>query len=163
MLDLEETAIARWDDPIMLDENIDAISACIFNTVEQYKKQFDSVMFRIGIFSFAIWNEKDKEVFINTLQKTIETKLGFNISPSLILTISDIHTSCIDKKIKADMLDFFDFFGKDDAFFKWAKKQKEEVFVLFDDTIEDQCLVVNNKSIYTKNINKLVEMKRPLI
>ena len=64
-LDLEETIISSWADFLSFSYN------CIINEKKIRKFLRDNNIKEVNVFSFAIWNDKDKEVFVKDIRKCI--------------------------------------------------------------------------------------------
>jgi hypothetical protein len=77
-LDLEKTIIHSWDDPILINEEriIDIIRRINPN--------------QIGVYSFAIYNKNDLDIFQKTILFELECALHIKIEQNLIFTVEDI-------------------------------------------------------------------------
>jgi len=66
-LDLEETVIQSWDNPIFCNTDF------ILDILKQEQVK------QVHIFSFAIYNDRDKKIFENTMKSGLEQHLGVEI------------------------------------------------------------------------------------
>jgi len=149
-LDLEETIIDAWDSRIFLLNNIADIKTFIngnfnFNSVE------------LGIFSFAIWNEEDKEDFNKNLKNIIQDLFELPIIDENIVTVTDIG-DLLSKKLFVNLLPFelINIWGKEKAFFDWVSltdQKRTKRFILIDDIVRNLTIKNNTFGEETHLIN----------
>ena len=145
-LDLEATIIENIHKRDEIFENIDFI-----------KKEIQNRKDSLGIFSFALQNEKDFNMFISELKKPIEKIFERNIDFVFISSNENFKNL-----LQKDGINIFD---DEDAMTFFGKNQKERSFelfcnfelqksaILFDDT-------VSNKKIFDFLNNIEIEFKR---
>lgn len=104
LLDLEETLIDSWDSFVPV--NVERVRAWL-----KQEQANGPVVF--GLFSFAVWNQRDLNKFSNDHQEFLEELFNFQFDDSLLWTLEDVKSMVEDTrrfKFKDDM-DFFDFHG----------------------------------------------------
>lgn len=143
-LDLEETIIDTWQGNAII--NVDKIKKFLGNTKE------------VGIFSFAIWNDVDKEFFEKNWRSAIENTLG--IKAVVVPSVSDMMKVDFDLRgIRFD--DIFEFIvmnKKEGAFRSWCLTfHIGQHTILVDDAVPN--LIIDDEDTRTKiqlvNVNKL--------
>lgn len=108
LFDLEETLIDSWDQRNLLVENVEKIK-------EQLIGELGSNL-RFGIFSWAIWNEDDREDFNQTLRGPLEEALGIKFDPEMIFSMQSIADLILKfRRKKLSIEDVFDLFGKEEC------------------------------------------------
>lgn len=131
--DLEGVLIESWLDPVIL-MNIMPLFAnadCLVNV--------------INIFSFAIYDDSDRERFNNEIRPRIEDAFGKKVG--LVLTRDDIITAVNDKFPgrhigKYELTDFYD---KETAFQAYVRSlHNPGEYVLIDDCVEDTRLIISD-------------------
>jgi hypothetical protein len=135
--DLEETIISEFDNPRLI--NIKKV-----NDMEY--------PLEVGVFSFAIWNERDRIQFSNYIQPMIEDAFGFKV---ITVPTMDEITSVVKQKWIAieDRDDLFDFFDKERAFVEYCRIMfPGENCTLVDDRVPNMSIHENNTIIQTINI-----------
>jgi len=131
-LDLEETLIDNWDNGFLLLPKVDTIRAII----AQMRMQNETV--RIGLMSWAVWNEKDKAKFNNDLRDFLETNLNCSFDDAFVWSMDDWCNEvlkCTDKKVSRD--DVFDLFNKEVILSELCRKHPlfaDETILFIDDT-----------------------------
>ncbi|MBP7284948.1 MAG: hypothetical protein KBA66_25400 [Leptospiraceae bacterium] len=131
-LDLEKTIIHSWDDPILINEER------IINIIRSVNPS------KIGIYSFAIYNKQDLDIFQKTILFALEGALHINIQTDLIFTVEEIADTVLKTK-KSDVRNFIQVYGKQRSFTEFIKeKYKEGNFVLIDDLVENKEISENN-------------------
>lgn len=155
-LDLEDTLITPvldgWHNTELI--NVDKIRSFIS------KNQCEAV----HLFSFAIWNQREKELFQKHCQPMIESALGMKLGR--IPTVDDdiIPACCEQKRIHPSKVDFSDmsaFWSKDLAFVlcikQWFRINRSVHAILLDDAVEDTKIQFarNNLCIDMFNIDQL--------
>lgn len=125
-MDLEETVIQQWGNWELIEDQ------CTFifkNTLETDE---------IWMFSWAIWNDSDKELFHKRLRHPLENTLGRKITnvPSILDFMTWIRNCSHLKKMTQE--DFFDFFIRKEqalAFLAMHGVFQDKHIILFDDTV----------------------------
>jgi hypothetical protein len=140
-LDLEETIINSWHDQRLC--NVSKIKKLLKNNFVE----------NISIFSFAIWNEKDRQEFISSLKDPIQRALDVNIGniPTQEEILKDIvkFTGC---KWELQELSCVCVWGKHRLFLDFCQFNfKNTTCVLVDD-------VVPNLTFINKDINLTVDL-----
>lgn len=152
-LDLEDTVITPAMEGWHLCEliNIDKINAFI------KKHQIEIV----NIFSFAIHNQREKELFIKHNRSMIENALGMKLFEIPTMDDNIIPACCREKGIHQSTLDFADvvsFWSKDLSFILFLKdkfknnKHQHEIFFL-DDAIVDMNFSFPNQNFNAQCFN----------
>jgi hypothetical protein len=147
-LDLEETIIKSWDNSLL----------CNVNTVKKFIETSSFVeansanLLPVTIFSFAIWNEKDKLDFVWSMQERIETVLQTKVER--VVTVEEIVNS-IRRNMKAHLSvhDVVSIWGKHRAFFDWCRFEEECNCRLLDDCVPNLFLVNKDTGFSTETIN----------
>lgn len=128
-LDLENCLVESWDNPWRL--NVNRGLPCELTVLKRLNSRIE-----FHLFSFAVCNEADVATF-RTFQSNIEE--AFNLKFSHIVTKDQVMTAV--KAIrKIQVLDEFELsqlFGKFDCFMDFVKFNKIENSILFDDTVDD--------------------------
>ena len=145
-LDLEATIIESWENPH------------ICNLREVGKFLDDYKCKEIRIFSFAVWNDKDKQEFANYHQGIIERALEVKVMqcPSLddmirqILVGQKVHPSFIGPE---DRMEFINIWGKGRTFFDWCRLKATENSILLDDVVENEVLIVRDTGLLFETVN----------
>ena len=120
-----------------------------------------------GIFSFAVYVDQDRETVKDSIIPLLEDNFDdLKFDKSFIPTIQDIVSAIRKEKnfTKQTFSDFevFQFFSKQEAFLMFVKQMiKNESpfkrFVLFDDMVDDSCIVnVGDAIIEIYNIDKVM-------
>lgn len=142
--DLEETLITEFDNPVIINR-------------EKVKNLW--VPPKVGIFSFAIWNETDRIQFTNFMKPMLEDVFEFVITE--VPTMDEI-TKLIKTKWIAiqDRDDVFDFFDKERAFIEYCRLMyPNDNCILIDDRVDNITLrngLVTGTEIKTININDVM-------
>ena len=137
--DLEATMIESWDKPFIINQEK------IVNVLKEFPCD------EIGIFSFAIWDDKDRDTFNFKFKANIESTFGIKIShvptkQELFQAIKKNH------KCQFTFDDFFDFWGKENGFSDWVRATQTGTHILIDDMVEDCEMKFKNCHIIMKNI-----------
>lgn len=155
-LDLEDTIIT----PVTTGwHNIDLIN------LEKIKSFIlENKITTLNIFSFAIWNESEKEKFSDKCLPWIESELGHKVSFIPTVDSHIINACCLQKGLNRSTVDFSDlgaFWSKDIAFMlcikEWFKDKTDNHCFLLDDVVEnvDMFFSKNNLKISILNVDKL--------
>lgn len=145
-LDLEDTIIKSWDNPTIIN----------YSKIRNYLS--NNIVKEIGIYSFAIHNEKDLKDFNLDLKEQIEELLQVKIVK--VLTVPEIMKVVkIYENLKYDsMYDFIQMNGKYFSFLKFCQVQhSREISTLIDDAVPNSITSFSSPNcvIQTVNINNL--------
>lgn len=136
-LDLEETVIDDISNANILEERCLQIR----DVLEHIKPD------KIGVMSWAIWNDAERETFLNTCTKSrIEDHIGREIDDELIWSMADVRKHVLRVSGKQfSQEDLFDIFGKEECLNLLFRKHffKTDV-VLIDDTVSHQLVTEFN-------------------
>lgn len=137
--DLEETLINEWGEFFIVNEKkVSKFIKTLPNNTE------------FGLFSFAVYNQKDLDLFNKEHKDFIQNVFGFKFDDNLLFTVEDIISNIkkIKKTLKFDFKDFFDFFDKESSFSLMSKLNefKNCHLILVDD-------LVNNIELFNKDLN----------
>lgn len=137
--DLEETLIESWDKPFVINQEK------IFNFLKEFPCD------EIGIFSFAIWDDKDREFFNFQMKMNIEETFGIKISrvstkQELFQAIKNNH------RCQFSFEDFHDFWDKEKCFVDWIRKTNFGTHILIDDMVEDCEIKFKNCNIIMRKV-----------
>jgi len=144
-LDLEQTIIDVWQDANIIQVQVPFIK----EVIRKFKPE------HIGIFSFAIDNESDKEHFRNRMQDKIEMAIGMKITWKHIMSTSEMIKLIkkLNHTVAMDAVDFFTWFNKEKALIDCLKASSfQGRACLIDDTVDDSIFVDRNMSILFKHI-----------
>lgn len=131
-LDLEETVVDNWENGFLLLPKVDKLRELLASMSEQHGTV------RLGLMSWAVWDERDKAKFVNDLQDFLETNLNCKFDPDLLWSMDDWCKEvlkCTGRKVERS--DLFELFGKEEVLFTLAKKHplfKNETVLFVDDT-----------------------------
>ena len=131
-LDLEQTIIASWDDVFLIN----------VTTIRDFLKSRNIT--EVGIFSFAIYNEADKEEFRKNVKPIIELALGVTVTtyPSVqdMIRVEKQFTGVrFDQPY--EVTEYIHLRGKKDAFINYIQGICEfETAILIDDVVPDLTL-----------------------
>ena len=137
--DLEATLIESWGEPFIINQEK------IFNFLKEFPCD------EIGIFSFAIWDDKDRWFFSTHLKPHIEAIFGIGIArvptkQELFQAIKKNH------KCKFSFEDFHDFWDKEKGFVDWIRVTNSGTHILIDDMVEDCEMKFKNCEIIMRRI-----------
>ena len=128
-LDLEQTIIASWDAPDLI--NVQRIRQFLL------RNRADEVR----IFSFAIWDENDKRKFDNEIKPVIQRALDLPIVswPSVQdMMRADFNHTGVRFEEGHEVSEFIQLRGKEQGFFNYVCNQYEfDRAVLIDDVVPD--------------------------
>lgn len=130
-LDLEDTVIDNWDDFMFIPSKCEKI--------RNYIKNNDIA--EVIIFSFAIDDEKDEEIFKRQHRGDLERVLGVKVG--LVVTSNDV------KRITGHkLLHELKYFGKQISFLHYIDTIKNDNtdYVLIDDMVENLTLTYNDSN-----------------
>ena len=154
LLDLENTIIHDWDD-----------STFIFATMDHIKEFLDaeSPFSTIGVFSFAIWDRNDLDVFNADLRHRIEDVFDVQLDDEWIICRDDLLP--IFKKILhmpfLTSYDLHSYLSKDmiahiQWWNKWSKEMPDTEIVILDDMFNDMTCTMGSSVLHTVNPWSLV-------
>jgi len=151
LFDLEETLIEDWNVPTLLCEQFPKIKEWIAKEGE----------FQSGIFSWAIWDQKDLTSFNKELRGRIEESHNIHFNDNLIFLRDDILKSFREwfHMPFMDSDDFMAFFKKRQAIEElWLRhfNQPDTELVFLDDTVPNMVCVISDVK---NNILRLVNSK----
>lgn len=138
-LDLEETVIESWHNPLL----------CNISKVKKFLSEFDTKDVRI--FSFAVWNEDDRKEFDFSIKGLLERTFGVNIvwCPTLAEIAKEVG---VFTKCRWEPHEITTVWGKHRAFIDFCTSQFSDVeCVLLDD-------VVPNLEIFNKDKNLKIRL-----
>lgn len=145
--DLEETLITDWHDPVLC--NVQKVRAWI--TANDVKEA--------NIFSWAVWDEADIEVFNRDLKHWLEDSFGFKII-GVVSKGAAIKVVCKHKGLKInindglDVADVANFFGKHGIFTEWCLAWGRDcTCVLLDDVVPNRTIVDADRNVTIKLVN----------
>ena len=137
--DLEQTLIESWDKPIIINQE----------KIVNFFKEFPCD--EIGIFSFAIWDDKDREVFEFQIKPRIEETFGIKISH--VPTKQELfHAIKKNHKCQFSFEDFHDFWDKEKGFVDWIRATNSGTHILIDDMVEDCEMKFKNCEIIMRKV-----------
>lgn len=136
-LDLEDTVIDDINSATILDQRCSEIR----RVLEHIRPD------RIGVMSWAIWNDAEKEAFMRSCTKSrIEDHIGHEFDPDLVWSMADFRKHVLatsGKNFSQD--DLFDLFGKEECLnLLFRKNFFTEDVVLIDDTVSHQLVTEFN-------------------
>lgn len=145
--DLEETLITSWVDTLL----------CNKEKVEAFIKQHN--VKEVHIFSAAIWDDYDKNIFEKNLKEWLEGV--YNISIVSWPSMKDVWAKTNWKTVKFDNVsEFIMLIGKKRMFEDWCKimHHSDSHCILLDDSFEEEILTNknHNTTIEVVDINKVV-------
>lgn len=125
-LDLEDTIINSWQDPTVMEHNIHNIKRLIkFWELSQ-----------VSIFSFAIYDDLDKETFVESLKINLEEALGVKIVEWLSVKEMQMIVQEYDGVRYDNHLEFIQLKGKHGAFIDVClARENDDTCVLIDDCV----------------------------
>ena len=140
LLDLENTIIDSWNNPIPLSKKIKFIKSQIPFIHERHPI--------FGIFSSAIDNEKEKSQAIRLTEEIMNVKIEFTHVPSFknMLDYLPYKSNAFQKWEIMNLL------GKQGLFYHYTKSYPGYDFILFDDTVEDEIILRENQKIETRRV-----------
>lgn len=136
-LDLEDTVITTWEEGLLVHTR----------EVRDWIKGLGVTEARI--FSFAIWNAKDSNVFVDNgmkhmLEDALEVQLLEWLSVEEMMELSKAHTGLR----WVDRMDFMQLRGKHGAFFDVCKgRERDCKCILLDDAVPHETLHVHHRNL----------------
>lgn len=143
LLDLEATIIPVWDDFYPIPGNCAKI--------KEFNQDFKAD--EVGLFSWAVWNQRDKDVWNRVKEDfEIEMDLKFDHCWSIEDYIEMVRTN--KGPVGMDKFDFFDFYDKEMCLFVlmncgWLSGYD---VVLFDDVVKPSVTTFENSKLTIFNI-----------
>jgi|GEM_PF-3636301 len=139
-LDLEETVITSFDEGLL----------CNLDLVKRFLTKHNTS--KVSIFSFAIWNSKDREEFHRGIRRNIERGLGVEVIS--VPTVEEIAASIKrGNKTHFSIHDIISIWGKHRAFFDWCKFEEVDDCILLDDVVPNLILHDIDKGQRLQTIN----------
>jgi hypothetical protein len=154
-LDLEDTIIKSWDNPTLI--NVDAIR-------EWIDQSFETDDVTISIFSFAIWNEKDKADFVSRGTRAAIEK-ALNVEVTEWLSVEEMQQIIEEWSgfRYVDRTDFMQLHGKHDAFIKVCLAREEKTTcVLIDDAVPHRTVIDHARELTIDLLPVQMLTKQPL-
>lgn len=149
-LDLEETIITSFGEGLL----------CNLSTVKSFVDRFASKNWdnningtpEVSIFSFAIWNSKDRDDFELNIKENIERSLGVRVLD--VPTVDDMVKS-VKKHTKShfSVHEIISVWGKHRTFFDWCKFEEDTNCVLLDDVVPNLLLIDGDTGLSTETVN----------
>lgn len=148
LFDLENTLINAWDDPRPMEVMIPLIPEWIHNEKP----------FKAGLFSFAVWHDKDLNTFNNKMREDVERVFDIEFDDDLIF-LRDELLSTFRNILHMPFLDSDDlhsFFNKSMIVqqlweHEWVHKFEETELILLDDTVHDMTMKCNKSTLRLVN------------
>lgn len=130
-LDLEETLVDDWNSQLLLTANVRVVRSFLSTLPPSTK---------VGLMSWAVWDERDKALFNKDLRPFLEAELNVQFSDEFVWSMDDWAQEVFNSTgMKLSREDLFDVFGKHEVLFKLSrhssKFEGERVF-LVDDVAE---------------------------
>ena len=158
-LDLEETLLDTWQDGNLLEVGL-------HRTRELLKRvRSTDNRVRVGLMSWAVWDQKDKDDFNSRFRPFLEAELRTNFDDRLVWSM-DNWAERVFKfgKKKLDRQDLFDMFQKEEVLFKLARCADPEfrntAVFLVDDRVSHGLIVrvpEHECSVQLLNVNQLAD------
>ena len=153
-LDLEETVIDEWGQWNYLPRNIIAIARFLKNHPDC----------RLGLMSWAVWNDADKNKFSDMLLGDLTQMLDKQFDPSLVWSMDEWADELFkDTGLRVVRQDLYDCFGKPEVLFRLARKHPlfagQEVVLIDDAYPHEMTITVPTTECTVKflDIRKLVK------
>jgi hypothetical protein len=158
-LDLEETCIDDWSTATPLVQNLEKIDWFINGKeviIPPFKKNQEPIVsppapmvnLHLGIMSWAVWDDVDKQLFLNLMREPIEKAIKRKFDDSLILSMADwadLVFECSGMRLSRH--DMFDIYGKPDVLFMLMRKHPmfiNSTTFLVDDAYEHQLTLTSH-------------------
>lgn len=143
LLDLEQTIIPVWEDFYPLPQNCDKI--------KQFNETFQAD--EVGLFSWAVWNQRDKDVWNRVkedFEQTLEVTFDHCWSIEDYIELVKQHQG----PVGMDKFDFFDFYDKEMCLFVLMNRGWFDGYhvVLFDDVVKPSVTEFTNSRLTIYNI-----------
>lgn len=130
-LDLEETLVDDWSSQLLLTANV-RVTRSFLKTLPPGTK--------VGLMSWAVWDERDKSLFNKDLRPFLEAELDVQFSDDFVWSMDDWAQEVFNSTgMKLSREDLFDVFGKHEVLFKLSRhspKFEGHQVVLVDDVAE---------------------------
>jgi len=162
-LDLEDTIIESWDNPIFLEEKISFIKKQIRTLLLDNIELSGDINFIL--FSMAVDNERSKKIFEERLKNKIEDIFKIEFKEIFVFSRKNINV-LLNECLSVQFLDT-DFLP--DIF---LRNEKEELFelicmsrfkgsfnVLFDDTVSTFKKEIFEKDLFSKKSTKIISIR----
>lgn len=159
LLDLEETLIKSWDEPVWIPTG-DNVTKFLHGEWTGDPTPFQG---RMGLMSWAVWDEGDKRKFNEELRPELEERLRFKFSDELVFSMEDWASMVLEASgLKLERSDLFDMCKKEDVLFKLRKHKlfHHTSTWLLDDAVAKFDIIQNidNRSkFFIRNIKSLFD------
>lgn len=151
-LDLEETLVDNWDNMFLLLPKVDLVR----DLLAQKRTQHETV--RVGLMSWAVWDDKDKAKFNKDLRDFLEKNLNCTFDSDLVWSMDDWCKEvlkCTGKKV--DRADVFDLFNKEVILGELCRKHplfvNETVLFVDDTATHNMSVLVPHRNCVLKCLN----------
>jgi len=161
-LDLEETVIDDWYSCIFLDEKIQKIKSHIQKISRKLlnKEAFDSDI-NLILFSAAVCDKRDLEIFNSSIKPILEEKLGLSFNSEFLFDEENWRNIAKDKQINVlpedTIHDIFHNNIKEEIFNAIAIQN--QINILFDDTVTNSLKEIFDTDIFTDKKTTLITVK----
>jgi len=156
-LDLENTIIDSWDNPVFLEEKIDFIKNKL--------QKFDSEEKTLILFSFAVDNNHSLNIFNERLKYEIENLFNLQFSKIVLFSKDNLFKIAkqafnIEPLVDDNINDIFFGNTKEQIFEALVLKEHlNETSILFDDTVSNSIKEVFEDNIFSSKSTKLITIR----
>jgi len=156
-LDLENTIIDSWDNPVFLEEKIDFIKNKL--------QKFDSEEKTLILFSFAVDNNHSLNIFNERLKYEIENLFNLQFSKIVLFSKDNLFKIAkqafnIEPLVDDNINDIFLGNTKEQIFEALILKEHlNETSILFDDTVSNSIKEVFEDNIFSSKSTKLITIR----
>lgn len=141
-LDLEETVINNWDEGLLVNTT----------RVRDFLKQQNASEFTV--FSFAVWNDRDKADFDRVHRRTLERALDCRVAACPSVEDFMLADTAFTGVRFSDLTDFISVRGKPGAFHNWCRlNHPTENCLLVDDVVPNLDLVNRDTGVTVRLVN----------
>jgi hypothetical protein len=140
LLDLENTVIKHWSEPMLI--NKEALRSFIQNVKSTVK---ESTTCSIGIYSYAIWCEKNYTTLIEKLLPMVEKELGIEFDEDYVFTMDELMEDFARKNNKIDYGSYCSVINKEKSILDFHVGNPKFVgknIILIDDTVTHGLMIV---------------------
>lgn len=146
-VDLEETLVQSWDNPLLC--NVQKLTTWFKN----------NNVTEVHLFSFAVWNDKDRDIFVKDFQPFLEN--AFGVKFVTVPTVEEMMK--VDTKVTGlrfeNLTEFISIRGKVGAFQSWCRLHPSgDTCILFDDVVPN-CTIENHDDHLTLHFVNVVTSK----
>lgn len=172
-LDLEETCIDDWTTGVLLEKNLAKIEEFLNGrdrVIAPFKKNQEPIVskatpiinLRLGLMSWAVWNDADVREFNELLRAPIEAAIKRKFDEDLIWSMKDWAKAIAESSNKVLLEnDMFDLYGKPEVLFSLMRNHPmfdQSTIFLIDDAYEHQLTLksyVRHVTVEFQNINEM--------